>query len=84
MNMPEPIPFAGARPAMRVGRTLEGQRALVTGANSGIGAGIALALAEAGAAVAVNYVTRPEEAERVVGESSLGPDMSTTPPPRAG
>jgi glucose 1-dehydrogenase len=52
---------------MRMGRTLEGQRALVTGANSGIGAGIALALAEAGAVVAVNYVARPEEAQRIVG-----------------
>ena len=41
---------------------LEGKRALVTGGNSGIGAAIALALAEAGARVAVNYVSHPEAA----------------------
>ena len=46
--------------------TLKGQRALVTGANSGIGAAIALALAEAGAKVAINYVSHPEAAEKLV------------------
>jgi glucose 1-dehydrogenase len=45
---------------------LEGQRALVTGANSGIGAGIAEGLAAAGARVVINYVNRPEEAQRLV------------------
>jgi glucose 1-dehydrogenase len=35
---------------------LKGQKAIVTGANSGIGKAIALALGEAGADVAVNYV----------------------------
>ena len=45
---------------------LKGQKALVTGANSGIGEGAALALAAAGAAVAVNYVTNPEAAQAVV------------------
>jgi glucose 1-dehydrogenase len=49
-------------------RVLEGQRALVTGANSGIGEGVAQALAEAGAKVAVNYVSAPEQAERVVAQ----------------
>ncbi len=44
---------------------LDGKRALVTGANSGIGKAVALALGEAGAAVAVNYVERPEAAEEV-------------------
>jgi glucose 1-dehydrogenase len=46
--------------------TLAGQKALVTGANSGIGAAVAIALAEAGAAVVVNYVADPVAAEAVV------------------
>ncbi|MDQ6733770.1 MAG: SDR family oxidoreductase [Nitrospirota bacterium] len=45
---------------------LEGKRALVTGANSGIGAAIALGLADAGAKVAINYVAHPEAADRLV------------------
>jgi glucose 1-dehydrogenase len=49
-----------------VGQVLTGQRALVTGANSGIGAGIARAMAGAGATVVVNYVRNPEDAARVV------------------
>jgi glucose 1-dehydrogenase len=51
--------FAASKP-------LTGQRALVTGANSGIGAGIARGLAEAGAAVVVNYVRDPDRAQQVV------------------
>lgn len=46
--------------------SLEGKRALVTGANSGIGAAIAQALASAGAKVAINYVTHPEAADALV------------------
>ena len=47
-------------------KPLRNQKALVTGANSGIGEACALALGEAGADVVVNYVSRPDEADRVV------------------
>jgi glucose 1-dehydrogenase len=47
---------------------LEGQTALVTGANSGIGKAVALGLAKAGADVAVNYVDDPAAAEAVAHE----------------
>jgi glucose 1-dehydrogenase len=53
-------------PARPVSQVLRGQKALVTGANSGTGQAVALALAHAGADVAVNYVSRPEAAEEVV------------------
>jgi glucose 1-dehydrogenase len=46
--------------------TLRGQRALVTGANSGIGAAVARALAQAGARVVINYVVNPEAAAAMV------------------
>lgn len=49
-------------------RLLEGQTALITGSNSGIGKGIAFALAEAGASVAINYYGHEERAEEVVQE----------------
>lgn len=47
---------------------LRGQKALVTGANSGIGRATAVALGRAGADVVVNYVAGREEAEKVVEE----------------
>ena len=46
--------------------SITGKRALVTGANSGIGESIATGLAAAGARVGVNYVVNPEAAEQVV------------------
>jgi len=47
-------------------RPLVGQKALVTGANSGIGEAVAIALGAAGADVGVNYVVEPEAAATVV------------------
>jgi glucose 1-dehydrogenase len=49
-------------------KILKGQKALVTGANSGIGKAVAIGLGQAGADVVVNYVTHPEAAEAVVQE----------------
>jgi glucose 1-dehydrogenase len=49
-------------------KVLAGQRALVTGASSGIGAAIAKSLAAAGASVAINYSRDDVGAARVVAE----------------
>lgn len=49
---------------------LKGQKALVTGANSGIGKSTAIGLGRAGADVVVNYVAGREAAEQVVEEIS--------------
>jgi glucose 1-dehydrogenase len=53
-------------------RMLEQQRALVTGASSGIGEAIARAFASSGAAVVVNYRSDREDAERIVAEIRQG------------
>jgi glucose 1-dehydrogenase len=53
-------------PSRPIGRNLIGQKALVTGANSGIGRAVALALGEAGADVVVNYASHEDAAAQVV------------------
>ncbi|TAL95938.1 MAG: glucose 1-dehydrogenase [Rhodanobacter sp.] len=53
-------------PKLAIPGLLKGQKALVTGANSGIGRGVALALGEAGADVVVNYVVDDDAAQAVV------------------
>src|SRR6516165_2417768 len=57
-------------PTCPIRKVLKGQKALVTGANSGIGKGIAIALAHAGADVVVNYRSGLEAAQRVAQEAS--------------
>jgi glucose 1-dehydrogenase len=47
---------------------LKGQTALVTGANSGIGAAIVKAMAAAGANACVNYISNQDAAEQIVRE----------------
>jgi glucose 1-dehydrogenase len=57
-------------PACPIQKLLKGQKALVTGANSGIGKGIAIALAHAGADVVVNYYSDEAAADWVVDEAA--------------
>lgn len=55
-------------PSCPVMKLLQGQKALVTGANSGIGKAVAIGLGHAGADVVVNYIADPESAEAVCKE----------------
>jgi glucose 1-dehydrogenase len=65
-GLPEPV-----APTCPIVKSLIGQKALVTGANSGIGRAISIALGHAGADVVINYVTAPERAQKVVEEVEL-------------
>jgi glucose 1-dehydrogenase len=65
-------PGARQRPAYRFPVVLEGQPALVTGANSGIGKAVALGLGASGADVVVNYVADPQAAEDVAHQIEAG------------
>ncbi len=58
-------PQESTAPARSIPRVLVGQKALVTGANSGIGEAVAIALGAAGADVAVNWITDEPRAEQV-------------------
>jgi glucose 1-dehydrogenase len=62
-HLPRPV-----MPKVPPQRLLLGQKALVTGASSGIGRAIALALGQAGADVIVNYVSGEDKAEQVCRE----------------
>ncbi len=55
-------------PTCGVEKILSGQKALVTGANSGIGKGIAIALGQAGADLVINYFSGEEAAREVADE----------------
>jgi glucose 1-dehydrogenase len=55
-------------PSYNVIKVLKGQKAIVTGANSGIGKAVAIALGQAGADVVVNYFAGDDEAKAVSDE----------------
>lgn len=65
MSAPTTSP-TDSRTPRKCSRCLAGQKALVTGANSGIGQAVALALGAAGADVVVNYVVDEPAARAVV------------------
>lgn len=67
-SSPEAFTVPVECPPRKIQPVLKGQKALVTGASKGIGAGIALGLAQAGADVLVNYFSDPQGAEQVVAE----------------
>lgn len=69
MNTSVSCPWSeSTTPSLPTQRILVGQKALVTGANSGIGRGVAIALGQAGADVIVNYVVGEDSANAVVDE----------------
>src|SRR6516225_999838 len=62
-HLPTPV-----MPTVPPQKLLLGQKALVTGASSGIGRAIALSLGDAGADVAINYVSGEDKAEELAQE----------------
>jgi glucose 1-dehydrogenase len=62
-HLPKPV-----MPRVPPQKLLLGQRALVTGASSGIGRAIALSLGEAGADVVINYVSDEDKAQGLAEE----------------
>ena len=66
-NPPEDV-----KPVTHKNKILRGQKALVTGASSGIGKGVAIALGHAGADVVVNYLSGDNTAQEVVEEIQQG------------
>jgi glucose 1-dehydrogenase len=59
-------------PACTVPKSLKGQKALVTGANSGIGKAVALALGHAGADVVLNYFSGEDAARAIADDAVCG------------
>jgi glucose 1-dehydrogenase len=57
-------------PDVKVNQILKGQKALVTGANSGIGKAVAIALGHAGADVVINYMRGDDAANAVAAEAA--------------
>src|ERR1700743_3300993 len=66
MSSSQAPPAESSAPPVTMHKLLTGQKALVTGANSGIGKAAAIALGQAGAGVVVNYVDGDEAAAAVV------------------
>src|SRR5437763_9482297 len=63
MDLPKPV-----IPKTENRKLLKGQKAIVTGASSGIGRSIALALGHSGADICINYVAGEDKAQAMVDE----------------
>ena len=73
MTIPVSNPFGALLPADQpLPPLLKGQKAIVTGASSGIGKAVAIALGRAGADVVVNYIGREQPAQEVVNTVTAG------------
>jgi glucose 1-dehydrogenase len=67
--MPADLPDV-SMPQCDMRKILKGQKALVTGANSGIGRAVAIALCRAGADVIINYRDGDEQAQQTIEEAT--------------